>query len=353
MVRDKRGIEGGAIAMTVTEPLISVVIPAYNAEATIEETLRSVQSQSHRHLEIIVVDDGSRDSTAAIAERFAAEDPRIRLMSQKNAGVAAARNTGWRDALSDLIAFVDADDLWAPDKIARQVAALEAAGPKAGLVYAPYAMIDQNSVITYVLDDAPYAGQVLDILLTNNFVGNGSAALVRRQALEDANGFDPRLRDHDAQGCEDILFYCRVAEKHAFAVVPDHLVGYRVMSGNMSSNLSKMLRSWMMVVAEFEERYPEKRALCDAGLRRFGIWLARKAVFARQPGQLLGLARVMARRSLPIAMHMLFVAAPGAAWEIARSRLPRRSRPEAPATTTPSTPARFQVGARYGAGQVQ
>src|SRR5438034_11633591 len=102
--------------MSISPCLVSVVIPAFNASATIDETIRSVRSQSHRDLDIIVVDDGSIDDTVAIAQRHAAYDSRIRIITQCNAGVAAARNAGWRAARADFIALLDADDLLTPSK---------------------------------------------------------------------------------------------------------------------------------------------------------------------------------------------------------------------------------------------
>lgn len=110
--------------MSTSTCLVSVVIPAFNAEATIDETLCSVRSQSHERLEIIVVDDGSTDDTVAVAERHADRDPRITIIRQDNAGVAAARNAGWQAARAEFIAFIDADDLWAPGKIERQLQAM-------------------------------------------------------------------------------------------------------------------------------------------------------------------------------------------------------------------------------------
>src|SRR5215475_4737819 len=113
---------------------VTVVIPAYNAEATLDETLRSVRSQTHRALEILIVDDGSSDGTPEVALAHAAADPRVRLIQQSNGGVAAARNRGIEEARATLIAPVDADDLWAPTKIERQVAALHRGGPRVALV---------------------------------------------------------------------------------------------------------------------------------------------------------------------------------------------------------------------------
>src|SRR5262245_28337071 len=127
--------------MVDTAPLVSVVIPAYNAEAYIATSLRSVTAQTYRNLEIIVVDDGSRDATATIVRSLAADDPRIKLQQQQNAGVAAARNRGIEASSGDLVAPLDADDLWQPSKIERQVAVMQRGSPKVGLVYAWFVQI--------------------------------------------------------------------------------------------------------------------------------------------------------------------------------------------------------------------
>ena len=263
----------------MTDPqLVSVVVPAYNVAATIDETLRSVRAQTHRALEIIVVDDGSTDDTRAIAERHAALDDRVQVITQGNAGLAAARNTGWRRAQSDLIAFVDADDLWAPTKIERQVRALKEGGPRVGLVYCWHARIDDQGKIINAAEGPRWEGDVLDRILFGNFVGNGSAALVRRQALTDANGFESKLRAAGAEGCEDFLFYCRVAERYHYAVVTEHLVGYRYLYYNMSSNRPRMLRSWMMVVDELMASSPDRKGVLTRGLRQYSGWLAHDAL---------------------------------------------------------------------------
>ena len=107
--------------------LVSVLIPAFNAQATLLQTLQSVERQSFGDLEVIVVDDGSRDDTARIAADFAARDTRFRLVRQANAGAAAARNAALALARGEWIAPLDADDLWHPDKLARQVQCLKAA----------------------------------------------------------------------------------------------------------------------------------------------------------------------------------------------------------------------------------
>ncbi|WP_082010566.1 glycosyltransferase family 2 protein [Novosphingobium malaysiense] len=251
---------------------VSVVIPAFKATETIGETLQSVQTQTHASLDIVVVDDGSPDGTAEAALAFAAHDPRICVMGQANAGVAAARNLGWKTAASDYIAFVDADDLWAPAKVERQLAALKAEGEQAGLAYTWYARIDEGSLITSRSHKPDARGDVLQAIFLGNFIGNGSAALMTRAALEHAGGFDSTLRARGAQGCEDFSIYFRIAEKYRFALVPEPLTGYRVMAGNMSSDMLRMLRSFDLVVSEMLERHPQHRADVMAGRRYYLEW---------------------------------------------------------------------------------
>lgn len=319
-----------------------MVIPAHNAAATIAETLRSVQSQTHRALEIIVVDDGSTDSTRSIVDEYAAADPRIRLLIQRNAGVAAARNNGWLNARSGLIAFIDADDLWSPHKLERQLHMLEARGSQVGLVYSWFAMIDGNSQIIDKWPGPSNQGRVLDALFENNFIGNGSSALLRREALVAANGFDSALRAANAQGCEDFLFYCRVAENFDFAVVPYHDVGYRFLRDNMSSNAPRMLRSWLLVMAELQARHPDKRALLLKGLRRYARRLVRQALFARRSDQVAETLLVLLRQHPRIAADMMFRVLPGTVAGSVTKKL-RRAAARTSENGSQSRP-RFRIG---------
>ena len=100
--------------MTGAGPSVSVIIPAYNAADTLAETLASVVAQTWPNVEVLVVDDGSTDATADIVEMIAEQHHQVRLIRQTNAGVAAARNAGLREARGDLVAPLDADDLWHP-----------------------------------------------------------------------------------------------------------------------------------------------------------------------------------------------------------------------------------------------
>src|SRR6266446_2541178 len=126
---------------------VAVVIPAFNASANIRETLFSVLNQTYRHLEIVVVDDGSTDDTSAIVNTIAAMDKRIRLIRQRQGGVAAARNRGIANTDGPFIAPLDADDLWHPDKVARQMAAMRQGSARLGLIYTWCRIIDEAGMV--------------------------------------------------------------------------------------------------------------------------------------------------------------------------------------------------------------
>lgn len=293
--------------MTNCGSAVSIIIPAYNAAATIGETLRCVMAQTHRNLDIIVVDDGSDDATARIVAEHAGADGRIRLVSKNNGGVASARNLGVAKARSDILAFVDANDLWTSRKIERQIAALVRGGPSVGLVYGWSARIDGAGRI---IDDSyrpVFEGNVLAQIVKGNFIGNGSCALVRRRAFEDAGGFEPGLRLAGFEGCEDILFYCRVAEHYEYAVVPAHLVGYRITTHNMSSNGPRMIGSWLLMVEEIRSRNPELAPLLRIGVGHFACWLLQRALATGRMDQISKILMILRRHDPFLAVKVATV----------------------------------------------
>src|SRR5262245_55521841 len=133
-------------------PKVSVLLPVYNAERYLAETLDSALAQTHPNLEVIVIDDGSVDRSRAIAEARAERDPRVRVITKTNGGVAAARNRAIAEASGDLIAPLDADDLWSATKIERQVKRMRDGGDAVGLVYSWWAWMDERG---RVLDFSP------------------------------------------------------------------------------------------------------------------------------------------------------------------------------------------------------
>lgn len=263
-------------------PLVSVIVPAHNAGATIGAALRSVRRQTWTALEIVVVNDGSTDGTAAEVERQASEDPRIRLIAQSNQGVASARNRGMLSARGTLAATLDADDLWRPTKLAKQVAMLEAAGDAVGLVYTWFARIDAAGCVIDQTNRTDAEGDVLRRMCMGNLVGNGSSPLMRRDLVLELGGYDPGLRAQGAEGCEDLKLYFQIAERSRFAVVREHLTGYRLSPNNMSSRALQMLRSYDLVMKPFRAKYGAFAEDFHAGRTLLIEWLLERAVADRR-----------------------------------------------------------------------
>ena len=132
------------VIVGMTRGLVSVIIPAFNAAEYIRQTLHSVLAQTYQSLEVIVVDDGSEDGTGAIVEEFVEKDARVQLVTQCNAGVGAARNTAIRMARGEYIAPLDADDVWFPEKLEKQVACMEQYGEETGMVYCWSIRVDKD-----------------------------------------------------------------------------------------------------------------------------------------------------------------------------------------------------------------
>lgn len=235
-------------------PAVAVVIPAYNAAATLADTLASASAQTWRDLEIVVVDDGSRDDTAVVAERAQRADPRIRVVRQANAGLPGARNAGFRASAAPFVAPLDADDLMHPERIARQMARMEAIGPACGFVYTLSREIDDQDRIGSRRGTPGVEGKAFLRAILVNFVGNGSALLVRRAAFDDVGGYDVRLT---GLGAEDWHFQRMVARRWLVGAVDEHLTGYRRMPGTMSSDEVRLKRSQLRALELLCEAAPE------------------------------------------------------------------------------------------------
>jgi glycosyltransferase involved in cell wall biosynthesis len=221
---------------------VSVIIPCYNAARFLGETLQSVLAQTHADTSAIVVDDCSTDGTADIAARFGA---RVRVIRQhRQGGVSAARNAALAVADGDAIAFLDGDDRWHPEKIARQVAYLEA-HPEAGVVHTAVRHIDDASdeidrpggPIPWRIAD----GECLADLLAHNTITT-STVLVRRAVLG-ADRFPEDLRLG-----EDWDLWLRLAARTAFGYLAEPLTDYRLHDSNTTRNLQRGLHARLTVI---------------------------------------------------------------------------------------------------------
>jgi glycosyltransferase involved in cell wall biosynthesis len=296
--------------MADNQPLVSIILPVHDGESSIAATLESAIGQTYGNTEIVVVDDGSRDGTRSIVEAWVARDARVRLIAQANRGVAAARNRAVEASRGELIAPLDADDLWDPTKIERQVRRLFEAGDGAGLVYCWWVMIDDAGVL---LDSSPawhIEGQGADTLAQVNYTGNASVPLYRRQILEDVGGYDMTLRDRDAEGSEDWDLALKVAERSRVVVIPERLVAYRRRCQSMSRRSDRMWRSHRLVMEAARARRPD---LAQAAVRRsqdqFALYLAGVAYWSGAYAEAVGwgvrvLRSPFAFQVLPLLMRL-------------------------------------------------
>jgi len=224
-------------------PEVSVVIPAYNAERTLGETLASAIAQTFDDFELIVVDDGSTDATADVAR--AAGDERIRVLTTANRGVARARTHGIQEADGQLVAFLDADDIWMPTKLERQVALLSTR-PEVGMCFTAAIRVDADARPIAPMQVREYGDYCAALLLHSMVAGCISSGVVRRTLALEAGGFDPAFSQS-----ADWDFWLRLSRLTDFAPVPDPLVRYRTYAGNMSSDIPLLERDTFAVLDKF------------------------------------------------------------------------------------------------------
>lgn len=221
--------------MTASEPLVSIIIPAYNAAAYLPDSLRCVLGQTHPHVEAIVVDDGSTDGTAALLAEWAGRELRVRAVHQANQGLPSARNSGLRVARGEYIAFLDADDVIDPEKVARQLEHLQA-HPDLDLVYSDYQMADERLRPLESRTIGVKRQPLRDVYAYTNLFPV-MAALLRRSLVERVGDFDPALR-----ACEDWDYWVRCAAVGRFGYLPGVTSTYRMHGSQMHRDLNYMLR---------------------------------------------------------------------------------------------------------------
>lgn len=201
---------------------VSAIIPVYNGAATIAEAIDSALAQTYSGLEVIVVNDGSTDATAEVLRRY---EGRVKVIERPNGGIAAARNTGVEAASGEYLAFLDCDDIWAPQMVERAVTALDA-DPACVLAYANCAVIDsdghdlRSALIGTGVDHAP----TLDEMLSRLWPIMPSAVVMRRATFDACGGFPEEFRSY---GFEDVIFWLRAREEGAFHYLSECLVKWR------------------------------------------------------------------------------------------------------------------------------
>jgi glycosyltransferase involved in cell wall biosynthesis len=219
---------------------VSVLMAAYNAERYVAQALRSALEQTHRELEVIVVDDGSRDRTAEIVRSF--RDPRVTLLRQANAGPGAACNRAAARAGGEYLARLDADDLWEPTKLTEQVALLDAR-PEVGACFTFLRTIDADGRPgPQPMEDwfnrvyASRSDLLTELLAVRSRLVHPSA-MIRRAVFEAVGGYDAHFISVD-----DLNLWLRIAERWELAVIPQPLIRYRVHPASMTASIGRSHR---------------------------------------------------------------------------------------------------------------
>ncbi len=207
---------------------VTVIIPAYNAEKFIEQTIDSVLAQTFQDFEIIVINDGSRDKTAEIVNSYGFS---VRCIQTTNGGVSRARNLGINNALGEYIAFLDSDDLWEPTKLEKQVALLDE-NPNIGLCFTALERVDQNLKLIGKTEAHNYPDFCEALLLYSCVVtGSCSSVMLRTNIAKQTGGFDTVFTNY-----EDWEYWLQLSLVTEFAPISEYLVKYRTLAGSASFN---------------------------------------------------------------------------------------------------------------------
>jgi teichuronic acid biosynthesis glycosyltransferase TuaG len=247
--------------------LVSVIMPAYNAGRYIAESVESVLAQTFGDWELVVVDDGSADDTGEVVGRFAAADARVRYVRRPNGGQAAARNTGLGEARGRLVAFLDADDLWLPEKLAAQIIVMERTG--VDLVYTDGYFFSEDGAVSeeerfHILPGEARGVEMFRTLFTSNRIGTLSV-LVKREALDAVGLFD---ESRAYQNSEDYDLWLRLAKWGAgFYGMTEKLMRYRRHAAATTYTASRLLAPMLAVILKHAPDPALDRALVRRRVR--------------------------------------------------------------------------------------
>jgi len=229
--------------------MVSIIIPAYNAGRFISETIESVLLQSFTNWELIIVNDGSKDNTGEIISKYAAADKRISIITKENSGVSDTRNKGIEKSKGEMLAFLDADDVWLKDNLQKKVDCLNA-NPEIDYVFSNMLQGDQNLQNQTLAPIGKDANILEDLLLWNGEVipGPSSNLLVRKKCLDAGIRFDKRLTT-----IADQNFTVQLASKFKGKLLNEALWVYRVLPGSMSKSLMVMEQDSLTTYAIYKE----------------------------------------------------------------------------------------------------
>jgi glycosyltransferase involved in cell wall biosynthesis len=251
-------------------PKVSVVIPAYNRADLLPRSMGSVLNQTFHDIELMVVDDGSTDNTKKLVEEWAARDPRVKYVWEKNSGYAATpRNVGIGLAKGEYVALLDSDDEWLPTKIEKQLALFENSSRNLGFVGCGINIIDDstgNTLRVHKMEDY-LKGDPVEALLQYNFILTGSAVMVKRKVFDRVGNFNKEMRFAD-----DLDMWLRVLDFYEFDFVAEPLIKYYIHPENSRSqlNIDGDIVELEHVFLKHREKYLSYPSIYHTALRRLG-----------------------------------------------------------------------------------
>jgi len=259
---------------------VTVVIPAYNASQYLAESINSVLKQSIVNFELLIIDDGSTDDTADIANRYVHADERVKLISQSNRGVSAARNFGIQSAHGELIAFLDADDWWLEKKLALHLQHFSS-NPNLAISYGRVGFLRPNGDAMKGISNAPLKVLSPHIFLYENPTITTSNLVVRKEVFDQVGYFDESMSyNEDLEWC----FRAACSTDWAIEGIDQILVQYRTTEGGLSSDLHQMEAGWEALVSRAKKRMPDLVEQHYAAARATHLrYLARRAIRLKLP----------------------------------------------------------------------
>ncbi|MDQ0428874.1 glycosyltransferase involved in cell wall biosynthesis [Planomicrobium stackebrandtii] len=231
--------------MVTLNDKVSVIIPTYNRAELLKKAVKSLESQSHQNIEIIIIDDFSTDDTAQVVEKMN-DDRIVYLKHDINKGGSEARNTGIKRATGRFIGFLDSDDQWLPDKLEKQLQLFKDQ-PDVGVIYTGVQVVNENNQPTRKIVPA-HRGNILPKLFESNCIDTTSSVLVKREVLEQVEGFDAGL-----PSCQDWDLYIRLAQVTKFDFVKESMVLFYHHSGErITTNKKSVLNGHLSIFEKYK-----------------------------------------------------------------------------------------------------
>lgn len=264
-------------------PIVSIVMPVYNTAKYVEAAIDSVLAQTFDKFELLIIDDAGSDQSIDLCRAYS--DPRIRIISQANRGLAGARNTGIRNARGQFVALLDSDDLWEPQKLERHIAHLRQ-NPRIGISFAASTLIDDEGRFLRIVQRPKLKNISPSDVFLRNPVGNGSAPVLRRAVFDDIAFFNPAREeldyfDESFRQSEDIECWCRMAltTDWEFEGIRGAYTRYRINEGGLSANVVKQFDTWSRVKERVTQLDPQFASKWGAYAEAFQLrYLARRCV---------------------------------------------------------------------------